>query len=33
MSALIALLKASAEGSRAAVANVAQGFSLLARQD
>jgi len=32
MSAAIALLDAPAEGSRAAVANVAQGFALLARR-
>ena len=33
MSALIALLDASAERSSPAVANVAEGFSLLTRQD
>jgi hypothetical protein len=33
MSALIAQLDASAERSSPAVANVTQGFSLLARQD
>jgi hypothetical protein len=32
MSAPIALLNASAKGSRPAVANIAQGFALLARQ-
>ena len=32
MSAAIALLDAPAEGRRAAVANVAQGFALLARE-
>jgi len=32
MSAPIALLNASAKGTRPAVANIAQGFALLARQ-
>jgi hypothetical protein len=33
MSAPVALLNPTAERGRAAVANIAQGFALLARQD